>query len=263
MLFLTTNRVGDFDEAFTSRIHVSLYYPPLDSDKTIKVFQINIKMIEDRFKEKGRNIVIDDIESFAKAHFDVSVIDARWNGRQIRNACQTVLALAEFEAQGKSHEAVLNPDAVVHLKVSHFETVQHAYRDFAKYINDVHGSSAEIRAQEGKVRATSELMHGRLDRSAGFDGAESRRGAFAGAARSRSDMSLQPATPVSQPAVPYNQSLAPGQPSTQPMYMAGGQQYMTPSVPTQGYYPYQQGPFQQPMFHAQQSMGMPLMQQPQ
>lgn len=29
MLFLTTNRVGAFDEAFKSRIHISLYYPPL------------------------------------------------------------------------------------------------------------------------------------------------------------------------------------------------------------------------------------------
>ncbi|KAK8079207.1 aaa family ATPase, partial [Apiospora phragmitis] len=52
VLFLTKNRVGDFDEAFTSRIHISLYYPELDCDKTIKVFDINIKMIEERFRDK-------------------------------------------------------------------------------------------------------------------------------------------------------------------------------------------------------------------
>jgi len=33
ILFLTTNRVGTFDEAFRSRIHMWLYYPPLDSSK--------------------------------------------------------------------------------------------------------------------------------------------------------------------------------------------------------------------------------------
>ena len=27
ILFLTTNRIGDFDEAFTSRIHMRLFYP--------------------------------------------------------------------------------------------------------------------------------------------------------------------------------------------------------------------------------------------
>lgn len=74
---MTTNRVGDFDKAFTSRIHASLYYPPMDTDKTIKVFQINIKMIQDRYKEKGQNIQIDDIELFAKAHFYANVIDTR------------------------------------------------------------------------------------------------------------------------------------------------------------------------------------------
>lgn len=29
ILFLTTNRIGGFDEAFASRIHMSLHYPQL------------------------------------------------------------------------------------------------------------------------------------------------------------------------------------------------------------------------------------------
>ncbi|KLU91598.1 hypothetical protein MAPG_10116 [Magnaporthiopsis poae ATCC 64411] len=56
VLFLTTNRVGDFDEAFTSRIHISLYYPELDNDKTVKVFELNMHMIRERFAKKGRKI---------------------------------------------------------------------------------------------------------------------------------------------------------------------------------------------------------------
>ncbi|RYC58390.1 hypothetical protein CHU98_g7816 [Xylaria longipes] len=39
------------------------------------------------------------------------------------NACQTALALAEFEAQGENHEAVIDPNAFGSLKVKHFETV--------------------------------------------------------------------------------------------------------------------------------------------
>lgn len=253
VLFLTTNRVGDFDEAFTSRIHVSLYYPALDSDKTSRVFQINIKMIEDRFRDRDRKVVIDDIESFARAHFADNP-DARWNGRQIRNACQTALALAEFEAQGNSHETILKPDAVVHLKVSHFQTVQKAYRDFARYMTGVYGSTAETRAQEGKVRAILDPMNGRP-----LDNAEKRRAAFGSAARAQFEIPQQPATSVA-----HHQTPAPAQPSIQPTYMAGGQQYINPGTTGQGYYPYQQVPVQPTMYqhpYAQQPVGMPSMQQ--
>lgn len=154
VLFLTTNRVGDFDEAITSRLHVGLYYPELSVEKTVRVFHVNIDMINERFKDQKRKILIDDIVEFASNHFD-TYPDARWNGRQIRNACQTALALAEFEAQGNNSEIVLKPNALVHLKVSHFQTVQKVYLEFARYMNKVYGgnSTSATRAEEGKVRA--------------------------------------------------------------------------------------------------------------
>ena len=149
ILFLTTNRVGDFDEAFTSRIHISLYYPELNQEKTVGVFKINMEMIEERFSVKRRRISIDKvgIGSFASRHFEDHP-HARWNGRQVRNACQTALALAEFEAQGNSHKSILKPDAVVELGVGHFETVQRAYLEFTKYMHDLFGTYASRRAKE-------------------------------------------------------------------------------------------------------------------
>jgi hypothetical protein len=154
ILFLTTNRVGDFDEAFTSRIHISLYYPELDKDKTVQIFNINLDMIEDRFLKKNRAIKIDKMKigAFAAGHF-AQHEHARWNGRQIRNACQTALALAEYEAQGNSHEAILKPNAVVYLNETHFQTVRNAYLEFADYINKLYGVDTAQRAQEGKLRA--------------------------------------------------------------------------------------------------------------
>lgn len=88
VLFLTTNRVGDFDEASTSRIHVCLYYPELSHEMTVAVFELNLKLIEDRFCLKGHPINIErmQIASFASQHY-VQYPDARWTGRQIRNAC--------------------------------------------------------------------------------------------------------------------------------------------------------------------------------
>lgn len=182
ILFLTTNRVGDFDEAFTSRIHISLYYPELNEEKTAKVFLINIHLIEERFAHKKRRIDIDKygIGSFATKHFN-EYPSARWNGRQIRNACQTALALAEFEAQGNSHEAIANPDAVVKLKVKHFDTVRNAYVEFTKYMDDLLGASAGRRAKEAKVRAIWVDENDRVV-GVGGDGLD-RRTAFALASR--------------------------------------------------------------------------------
>ncbi|CCF32008.1 hypothetical protein CH063_04472 [Colletotrichum higginsianum] len=179
ILFLTTNRVGDFDEAFTSRIHMSLYYPDLSRDKTLQIFEINLKMIAERFARKERKIVIDQlgIGAFASQHF-IDKPDARWNGRQIRNACQTALALAEFEAQGNSHRKILKPDAVVQLTVDHFKTVRNAYLEFTDYMKMVYGTTAARKAEEGKVRAIlvdennnfvgSVGGAGRLDRKAAY-----------------------------------------------------------------------------------------------
>ncbi|KAL5332560.1 hypothetical protein BJX70DRAFT_126803 [Aspergillus crustosus] len=153
ILFLTTNRVGDFDEAFTSRIHVSLYYPDLSPDQTVRVFKLNMDLIQDRFNRKGRRITIDhyEIAGFASQYYNDHP-DARWNGRQIRNACQTALALAEFEAQGNDHQDILRPDAVVTLTVGHFETVRDAYLEFTDYINTLWGTNASTRAHEDKLR---------------------------------------------------------------------------------------------------------------
>ncbi|OTA05215.1 hypothetical protein A9Z42_0058590 [Trichoderma parareesei] len=154
ILFLTTNRVGDFDEAFTSRIHVSLYYPELDAGNTLEVFDNNLAMIEDRFAKKNRVINIDgsSIRGFATKHY-YEHPQARWNGRQIRNACQTALALAEYEAQGNSHEAILKPDAVINLNETHFQIVKNAYLEFTNYMNTLYGTGPAQRAKEGRLRA--------------------------------------------------------------------------------------------------------------
>ena len=37
ILFLRTNRVGVFDQAFLSRIHMSFFYPKLDQKSTVKI----------------------------------------------------------------------------------------------------------------------------------------------------------------------------------------------------------------------------------
>ncbi|RDA82879.1 hypothetical protein CP532_0395 [Ophiocordyceps camponoti-leonardi (nom. inval.)] len=158
VLFLTTNRVGDFDEAFSSRIHMSLFYPELDWEKTKRVFELNLELIEDRCAVKGRKLIFDksSILNFAENHFKEHDRFGRWNGRQIRNAFQTALALAEFEAMEKQTSLEVEMVNSVFLQLKHLKTVQEAYLDFAKYLGDIYGTEGDRRAPENRLRASED-----------------------------------------------------------------------------------------------------------
>ncbi|KAF5503164.1 ATPase family AAA domain-containing protein 3B [Colletotrichum fructicola] len=226
ILFLTTNRVGDFDEAFTSRIHMSLYYPELSEEKTRRVFKINMDLIRERFALKKRQIIIEemDIGAFATQHY-INHPSARWNGRQIRNACQTALALAEYQAQGGRHDAIMKPDAVINLAVEHFETVRDAYLKFAEYMTKIYRTNAARKAKESKLRAilidendnvvSDTRAGGRVDRKEAYRQSQS---PFQIGGR------RQPESPSNQHSQGYPQSSY----HVQPIYQGPPQDYSQP-----------------------------------
>jgi len=143
ILFLTTNRIGVLDEAFMSRIHTQLYYPPLEYEQSMKIWETNLKKLQRR-KGTTMNIDIDGILNFAKSHFATNVDKAtRWNGRQIRNACQAAAALTEHEAFGMN-DGIHTPDSsfsqpVARLEIRHFQKVDNAMREFHEYMANVCG----------------------------------------------------------------------------------------------------------------------------
>lgn len=95
ILILTTNRVGSFDEAVISRIQLFLYYPPLDEDKTMKVWRVYIN----RVRSSGIiNIDYEDEASIMEFAEEEYAEGRRWNGRQIRNFFQTAISLASYDA---------------------------------------------------------------------------------------------------------------------------------------------------------------------
>ncbi|ETS80035.1 hypothetical protein PFICI_07564 [Pestalotiopsis fici W106-1] len=161
VLFLTTNRVGVFDEAFTSRIHISLYYPPLTRSQTLEIFKKNWERILARSKEDSRQIDINqsEITEFAMDYFDNNK-QGRWNGRQIRNAFQSALAMAEFQILGmegvNEDDNVVSDDQkpvqTVQLGKRHFEDVAAAYKSFIDYLNNVYGAGSARRARENMWR---------------------------------------------------------------------------------------------------------------
>jgi SpoVK/Ycf46/Vps4 family AAA+-type ATPase len=154
ILFLTTNRVGTFDGAFRSRIHLMLYYPKLTEKQALQIFDNNLNRIEEynatRRSQGKPEVEISDkeIHKWAKKRLTSSDKSLRiyWNGRQIRNAFQTALALAEFEAQqqqGKQAAKAGTADDSVEpappkVTKEHFKRIAKAIAHFDNYLTQVH-----------------------------------------------------------------------------------------------------------------------------
>ena len=82
-MFLTSNRINDFDTAFESRIHLTIHYPPLDIPSKLHVWKTFVRMgdLESRLSDQ-------DLETLAKIEV---------NGRQIRNIIKTARLLSKQE----------------------------------------------------------------------------------------------------------------------------------------------------------------------
>lgn len=167
ILFLTTNRVGTFDPAFRSRIHMSFFYPKLGLEATLEVWEMNLKRTE-RFyenmdvKPKERQKIL----AFAEKHFkECEALKTTWNGRQIRNAFQTAIALAEYEIH-KLQEDYDMANAKPCLKVDQFKKVAEASRHFDEYIKATLGSAEEDLARE-RFERRDDLGMSDIDQEAG------------------------------------------------------------------------------------------------
>lgn len=155
ILFLTTNRVGSFDDAFKSRIHMSLYYPPLDKAQVREIFRLNITKLreieaqrQELTGEPGLQLVEADIVDFASKHYENHARSTGcWNGRQIRNAFQIASSLAHhtYSAQvalAKSRGERV-PAAPVLDRVL-FEKVEMSTQSFDRHMKETRGLESEF-----------------------------------------------------------------------------------------------------------------------
>ena len=81
---MTTNRVGSFDEAFMSRIHIQIGYEPLDDESRKQIWMNSFKKLVAHHKQGGREIQY----SFTAKEFvmtSTNLKELKWNGREIRN----------------------------------------------------------------------------------------------------------------------------------------------------------------------------------
>ncbi|KAH9874551.1 hypothetical protein IAQ61_003740 [Plenodomus lingam] len=160
ILILTTNRVGQFDEAIKSRIHISLYYPPLDRKRTLKIWKMNLRRLKDENEAKSaaqsdksqspRKSLLPYIEfnhneimDFAKGHWKICQQNkSNWNGRQIKNAFQTAIALAEWDRMTFQKRCKIKEEIPVSLTKENFKKVAEASAKFDEYLVSVRRSDA-------------------------------------------------------------------------------------------------------------------------
>lgn len=85
ILFLSTNRVGTFDDAILSRVHVQLHYPELDLDQRSKLWNNLIEKLEsERSSIQVKYGVHEYLESNKLSKYEM-------NGKEIRNGKKAII----------------------------------------------------------------------------------------------------------------------------------------------------------------------------
>ncbi|KAM0499712.1 hypothetical protein ACHAP8_005319 [Fusarium lateritium] len=93
ILFLTTNRVETFDEAFQSRIHIALRYDNLDSKAKRTIFKMFLDRVQKLGKLKVEPLTEEDLTALSKQDL---------NGREIKNVVGSAQDLAVNKGEALS-----------------------------------------------------------------------------------------------------------------------------------------------------------------
>ncbi|KAK2018532.1 P-loop containing nucleoside triphosphate hydrolase protein [Colletotrichum eremochloae] len=126
ILFLTTNRVGTFDEAFISRIHIQIYYPPFREEERHRVWDSFFEKLEEDRETTMR--IMQSTKDYIQSE-DLRSLE--WNGREIRNAFQVAVALAEARADRDGKGRVL-------IKPEHIKASVQMSKEFKQYVTKIY-----------------------------------------------------------------------------------------------------------------------------
>ncbi|RFU76758.1 tob3 member of aaa-atpase family [Trichoderma arundinaceum] len=126
VLFLTTNRVRSFDTAFLSRIHVALHYKNLGDEDRERIWTHNFDRLDRDSRGKIRVAIA--AREFVWSSQEVRAL--KWNGREIRNAMQTALALAESDSNEEGLPTIT-------IGEKHIRAVVKMSKGFKDYIKSV------------------------------------------------------------------------------------------------------------------------------
>ncbi|KAI1774260.1 hypothetical protein F4818DRAFT_452329 [Hypoxylon cercidicola] len=137
ILFLTTNRVGHFDEAFMSRIHIAIGYESLDEEARAKIWDNLFRKLKDDHKHGGPEIRYEyDAKEYVKRSKEIKTLE--WNGREIRNAFQSAVALAIYDSKVARDKGASEEDAIPEVKEKHLKQIADMSTAFKSYMVSTH-----------------------------------------------------------------------------------------------------------------------------
>lgn len=133
ILFLTSNRVSTFDDAFKSRIHVPLKYNDLTASSRKTIWQTFLGKLGD------------DVVQIDEEGYDV-LAKAEINGRQIKNVIRTAKSLAQFHGARLDREKLLQ---VVEIQIE----FEHELGPDKGLVHGTHGvlNGDGVRLKSGKI----------------------------------------------------------------------------------------------------------------
>lgn len=138
--------MGQIDDAFISRVHVAIGYKALSGEDRRKIWDGFFRKL---VKERAGKIQV--APGAKKSVLEMAVKGtAQLNGRDIRNALQTAITLAETECE---EDPDFDPNMAIIVDQSHFQRVLDISHKFNEYVKS-------IRREDEKKRAA-----GRLDRN--------------------------------------------------------------------------------------------------
>lgn len=126
--------VGTFDEAFKSRMHLAVYYPPLKDVDREEIWSIFFQKLADE-KEKDPTLDI-DIKGLMRSASGLAQFEL--NGRQIRNAIRTARQRAVFEKEEFTAHHIRGSIRVI--------------REFEEYVEATQGETSARRAELAGLR---------------------------------------------------------------------------------------------------------------
>lgn len=148
ILILTSNRVGTFDEAFRSRIQLSLRYKKLGQPERYQIWE-NFLQHLDHFQQTVRSRSNSHSEQAPLIGYGMDISDLRThlgeisqvnlNGREIRNALSIARQLALYRKE--------------ELKFNHLKDVMDEAKKFDDYLNELNdGFSADDISRDRRER---------------------------------------------------------------------------------------------------------------
>jgi ATP-dependent Clp protease ATP-binding subunit ClpA len=157
LLFLTTNRIGQIDDAFLSRVHVVIGYTPLDEAKRKRIWDGFFRNLERDMAAPSRDGPKIEVSKYAKEYVlnDEEVKALKWNGREIRNAFQTAISLAGYEA---AKNPDWTTDKTIDVQKDHFSSVVMMSREFHSYMDSITLQEESQRARARMERNDEHML---------------------------------------------------------------------------------------------------------